>query len=425
MKKRLLKITCLFLSILIIVANFIPAALASNSAIDEARHSVVRVVAPGGGWGTAFIIAHSGMGTILVTNEHVVSGGGPYYILPSDRTGVWIEAQVTYLQIGLDLAILTTAAGLSARPVLPLASIDTVRAADTVYALGFPGTADQIIDYGAWYPSSPDDVTVTSGIVSSVSAIKDNTNSIQHDTYISHGNSGGPLLNSDGAVIGINTWINPQFEAARSINYAVHVTYLTDALNDLGITYTTPSAAIVTSPEEPGEDVAPPVPESQPGFDIGRLFSEYWWILAIVAGLGIGMMLRKKQPAPAAPAAAQPQAQVPVAASPVYPSAPSASSQLIGSRGQFAGQTFPINGVLYIGRDPQRCQVVFPSDTRGISSMHCEIRQQGPGVTLTDKGSTYGTFLTGGRKLNANETVSLRSGESFYLADVNNEFKVL
>ena len=78
-----------------------------------------------------------------------------------------------------------------------------------------------------------------------------------------------------------------------------------------------------------------------------------------------------------------------------------------------------------MGRDPQRCQVVFPSDTKGISSMHCELRQQGPSVTLKDSGSTYGTFLAGGRKLNANESVMLKPGDSFYLADTKNEFKVL
>jgi len=42
-----------------------------------------------------------------------------------------------------------------------------------------------------------------------------------------------------------------------------------------------------------------------------------------------------------------------------------------------------------------------------------------------DSGSTYGTFLAGGRKLNANETVTLKPGDSFYLADPKNEFKVL
>jgi hypothetical protein len=45
---------------------------------------------------------------------------------------------------------------------------------------------------------------------------------------------------------------------------------------------------------------------------------------------------------------------------------------------------------------------------------------QGQSVTLTDKGSTYGTFLAGGRKLNAGEPAALRSGDSFYVADSAN-----
>jgi predicted component of type VI protein secretion system len=98
---------------------------------------------------------------------------------------------------------------------------------------------------------------------------------------------------------------------------------------------------------------------------------------------------------------------------------------LICEKGQFAGTTFPIIGSLAIGRDPARCQIVFPGDAKGISSLHCEIRQADGGVTLTDKGSTYGTFLAGGRKLPANETVTLKPGDSFYLADNKNEFKIL
>ena len=107
------------------------------------------------------------------------------------------------------------------------------------------------------------------------------------------------------------------------------------------------------------------------------------------------------------------------------PTASNAPAHLLCSRGNFAGTTFPINGILSIGRDPKRCQIVFPNESQGISSLHCELRFQGNVVTLTDRGSSYGTFLTGGRKLNNNETVTLKPGDSFYLADTKNEFKVL
>jgi S1-C subfamily serine protease len=420
----------MFISVLMLAVSLAPAAFANNSAIDEARYGVVRVVVPGSGMGTAFIVAQSGTSTILVTNLHVIQGGGKVFILPSDVTGAWIEAQVTYLRDGLDLAVLTTTAGLSGRPVLPLAGIESVNAADTVYAIGFPGTADEIIDLGGWIPSSPDDVTVTRGIVSSVRAVYSNTDAIQHDSYISYGNSGGPLLNENGAVIGVNTWANPEADAARSINYAIHINYVIDALNEFGIEYARPGRAPASTPDDsiqpPGEQVSQPTPPGQTG---GNFFSEYWWVLAIVVGLVAGAFILKKRTAPAAaaPAAAQPMAapQTPMTVGVGHTSASSASSHLICSRGHFAGTTFPINGTLSIGRDPQRNQVVFPSDTKGISSMHCQLISQGGGVTLMDSGSTYGTFLTGGRKLNAHERVTLRPGDSFYLADPKNEFKIL
>jgi len=98
-------------------------------------------------------------------------------------------------------------------------------------------------------------------------------------------------------------------------------------------------------------------------------------------------------------------------------------ASLVCTKGQYAGANITINGSLSIGRDPKRCQLVI-SNANGISSMHCEIRAGANGITLTDMGSTNGTFV-GGRKLSANETVTLNNGDSFYLADGGNEFKIL
>jgi predicted component of type VI protein secretion system len=56
--------------------------------------------------------------------------------------------------------------------------------------------------------------------------------------------------------------------------------------------------------------------------------------------------------------------------------------------------------------------------------MHCEVSISDTGIWLTDKGSSFGTFLLDGRKLNVNESVRLNYGDIFYLADNNNEFKI-
>lgn len=155
-----------------------------------------------------------------------------------------------------------------------------------------------------------------------------------------------------------------------------------------------------------------------------------WWLLVAVVGGGIVVMRKRKNKTPAS-SAEVPPAYPPAASEPIpvtmpvqQPAASGASSHLICTKGHYAGATFPVNGRLAIGRDPKRCQLVFPSETKGISSLHCEITQQAYGVTLADMGSTYGTFLMG-RKLNANESVTLNPGDSFHLADGKNEFKVL
>jgi hypothetical protein len=182
------------------------------------------------------------------------------------------------------------------------------------------------------------------------------------------------------------------------------------------------------------------------GIDFMGLLRSYWWIPAsLIVGFFVVRPLIIKANKKVVSSTAAPPAVYPPAAPPITPVAPpmtpinpmpatmpiqqpaatpSATSHLICTKGHYAGATFPINGRLTIGRDPKQCQLVFPNETKGISALHCEIRQQGSSVTLTDMGSTYGTFLTG-RKLNPNESATLKSGDSFHLADGKNEFKML
>jgi len=431
MKKTIKKAISLIAVGLLLTAYVAPCALASNTAIDEARNSVVRVWVPvtgssggvtvsGNLTGTAFVVAQSGTSTILVTNLHVISGTvvpvqlddgsvievnvepQNIYIIPSDLSGVWIEPQVTYLQDGLDLAILTTSAGLSGRPALALADSADVHTADTVYALGFPGAADEMIDNGENLPSGVDDVTVTSGIISKVNVTRNDTKAFQTDCYINHGNSGGPLLNEDGAVLGVNTW------GSDGVNYTIHISYIIDALNEFNIGYNTDPASNTGSTSGSGPAISP---TSAPDGNANPV-TDYWWVILILAGgIGAWVGISRKRKTLDNPAQ--------------QPSAGEASPQLLCTKGPFAGTAFPINGSLSIGRDPKRCQLIFPDDTKGISSLHCEVRHTASGVTLSDKGSTYGTFLSDGRKLAVNENCLIRSGEGFYLASRDNEFTIL
>jgi hypothetical protein len=170
---------------------------------------------------------------------------------------------------------------------------------------------------------------------------------------------------------------------------------------------------------------------SSPGSGIPQVIRDFWWggALGAIAGVIIWAVGKKKKAAAASEHAPTPYGQTPAppAYNPMPAPAPSfgAQPQLHCSSGPMAGATFPVSGSLRMGRDPSRCQIIFPAETKGISSLHCEVLQQPSGILLTDHGSTYGTFLSNGRKLNANESVTLNSGDSFYLADRQNSFRVL
>ncbi len=97
-----------------------------------------------------------------------------------------------------------------------------------------------------------------------------------------------------------------------------------------------------------------------------------------------------------------------------------------GVSGYFVGRSLPLGqGPVIFGRDASRCTAVYPSNTKGVSGLHCKVERAGGGVVLTDLGSTYGTFLKNGTRLTANVPCNLRSGDEFYLAEPANTFQII
>lgn len=95
-----------------------------------------------------------------------------------------------------------------------------------------------------------------------------------------------------------------------------------------------------------------------------------------------------------------------------------------GVVGNFAGQEFQVNGSLVFGRSPQGCNVLFPDNVRGVSRTHCKVDMAGGGATLTDMGSSYGTFLNG-RKLAPYTPTPLNNGDTFWLGGQSNSFSFM
>ena len=433
MKKRFFAWTLLLT--LLLTQLYIPALAANGGkAAAEARTGVVRVIAlrPDGYYslGSAFGVGKAGKPTnTFVTNHHVLydtyeleSGG----IAELPAVSVWllknsnawnpvtgldttqcIPCEVVYAEESgyPDMAIIQTAEPVEDRVALPLLGDEKdLEAGDAVYALGYPSSSDFTEQgfYGEKLVAGIEDVTITSGVVSrfTTSATFGNTRLIQHDAQINHGNSGGPLLNEDGVVIGINTYgFGQDVSSGDGQSFAsVRISHVIEVLDELEIEYDTDSGS---------------------GAVIVILV-----IVAVAAIAGAAFFVLKKRGTPAAaPAPAPAPIQSTAPAAPVMAEVDN-RPRLQCLSGAFAGQRFSIEGSVRIGRDPNRNDLVFPADTQGISGVHCVVMVDGDTIWLKDLGSTYGTFLASGQRLAASEAVQVKIGDKFWLGSENETFVI-
>jgi serine protease Do len=164
--------------------------------------------------GTGFIVSPDGY---VVTNNHVVAAGGQI-IVKLDR-GSEHPARVIGTDPATDVALLKVEA--SGWPALPLGDSDRLQVAEPVMAIGNPFGLDQ---------------TVTTGIVSANERFigaGPYDDFIQTDTSINPGNSGGPLIDSRGAVVGINTAIFSQSGGSIGIGFAIPINLAKSVLPQL------------------------------------------------------------------------------------------------------------------------------------------------------------------------------------------------
>ncbi len=93
--------------------------------------------------------------------------------------------------------------------------------------------------------------------------------------------------------------------------------------------------------------------------------------------------------------------------------------------GSLKGRTYSVDiSGLIIGRETD-CAIRYVSDNAGISRHHCSLTWVNGQLFLTDLGSTYGTYMSDGRRLAAQSPVALSVGTRFYLASANNLFQII
>lgn len=179
-----------------------------DSIIARFKPAIVQIATPYS-TGTGFYLHQ---GRCIVTNEHVVRGNREVVVrLPGhDRRLV----PVFFTDERHDLALLRFSS--DALPSLPLLADDRVGEGEQVIAMGHP--------YGL-------DFSATSGIISSTSFEHNGIRYYQHDAALNPGNSGGPLVNVRGEVIGINTFVLQQ---GQNMGFALPVAVLRQTLEQLG-----------------------------------------------------------------------------------------------------------------------------------------------------------------------------------------------
>ena len=264
------------------VAAFVWTALSVDAAdltprqiYEHAAPGVVVVVGTeehgkGGSTGTGAIIAPDGL---VFTNAHVVvdkETGKPFgqllVILRPDRvTGrpekdyaKRFKARLVAFNSELDLAALRFDPGAAKPRILSLSSPDRVQIGDWVAAIGHPEQG------GLW--------TFTTGVVSAEFEDFQNTKGkhvFQTEIGMNRGNSGGPLIDVNGHVVGVNTSIArlaPDGLPITSISFSVKSSVLKQWLGEQGIRVAYQELAPVASPVQPApppvaaNPVAPPAP---------------------------------------------------------------------------------------------------------------------------------------------------------------------
>ncbi len=101
-------------------------------------------------------------------------------------------------------------------------------------------------------------------------------------------------------------------------------------------------------------------------------------------------------------------------------------SGIEGVSGYYQNVFFPLSDKKVVfGRNPDYCNIVFPNALPGVSRIHCEIsiEKNNLYIKLKDLGSSQGTFLEGGKRLDALQEVVLSAGQTFTIGE-NNTFRV-
>lgn len=315
---------------------------------------------------------------------------------------------------GVDLAILKLARPLADRQSVAFATGSSAEINDEVYTVGFPGASGEVVTSAKYVP------TIKKGIVSKLGGEDPRVTPearakgwkgaplIETDAAISPGNSGGPLYNEYGEVLGINTFVPNN--AAQGIGWAQDIAVAIPVLKDLGL----PLPRIREQPRTWIDKN--PILVWGGGAGLGVLLLS--WMLASV--------LRRRQVTVRPSVGSSPYS---ARARPVMgPTVVAEGPAIRGRIGIHAGVTIavPLNGLI-LGREPTGSGSPVYVESSDVSRKHCSIRYdlRSKRFEVTDLGSNNGTFVVPGETpLPANKKLACRPGQVIRLGK-QEEFELI
>ena len=298
------------------------------------------------------------------------------------------EAYLVDYDAEKDVAVLKLSEPTDKREALTLREAEDTMLGDEVYAVGYPLAADVTVQ--AVNSFSKDDATVTTGSISRLLTESGTGRElIQTDAALSGGNSGGPLTDSTGAVLGVNTYGS---DLDQNLFYAVSISELLPMLDRNNIPYAM---------------------AAETGGGNTMVYAAVGAAVVIVVIAAAVLLSRKKKGTAPAAQPARTETSAEGERQPVLRSlSPQHSGMVVALHHQ------PVQ----VGRDKATCRLVFQDGTPGVSSHHCQIAfdEQDGQFVVTDLTSTYGTFLADGQRLAPNTPTKLPPKSSIYLGEVAN-----
>ncbi len=182
--------------------------------------------------GSGFVASESGY---ILTSAHVITDAGEAEktseassVFVGFKDGDRVKADIVGWDVYDDVALLRVAPGAHKLAPLPFGDSSRVQAGDPVAAMGSPFGNEDSIAVGV--------VSATRRSISSLTSVYRVVDAIQTDAPITHGNSGGPLFDARGRVIGINAQIRSESGTAEGVGFAIPINAAQRSMQQLAAT---------------------------------------------------------------------------------------------------------------------------------------------------------------------------------------------